>query len=141
MNTTPSLFDRVSAEIVELHRFFVAWYDRRTAAETDFERFDRVMGPGMQMIPPAGVLLDRDTIVAYVQSNRGIFDGDFAIEIAEIRPAWEADGAIAVTYIERQTRAGEKTARRATALFTESSSAPNGVEWLHLHETWMQMAD
>jgi hypothetical protein len=136
-----SLFDRACAEIVSLHDFFVAWYDKNTAGATDFGRFEKAMGAGMQMIPPAGVLLDRDAIVSYVQSNRGVFDDDFAIEIADIRRAWEANGAIAVTYIERQTRAGEKTARRATALFTESSSAPNGVEWRHLHETWMQMAD
>jgi hypothetical protein len=95
----------------------------------------------MQMIPPSGAMLDRDAVVGYVRNNRGTFQGDYAIEIADIRPAWEANGAIAVTYIEKQERAGIKTARRATALFTESSSTPNGVEWCHLHETWMQTAE
>lgn len=141
MSARPSLFDRASTEIVELHRFFVAWYDRNMADSADFDRFDKVMGPGMQMIPPSGVILDRDAVVAYVRDNRATFDADYAIEIADIRPAWQADGAIAVTYVEKQQRRGEKTARRATALFTESSSAPNGVEWRHLHETWMQPAE
>jgi hypothetical protein len=136
-----SLFERASVEIVELHRFFVDWYDRKTADETDFDRFDKVMGPGMQMVPPSGIILDRDAVVAYVRDNRGTFEGDYAIEIADIRRAWEASGAIAVTYIEKQERRGEKTARRATALFIESSSAPNGVEWRHLHETWMRAAE
>lgn len=133
-----TLFERASAEIVSLHRFFVEWYDKATAADADFNLFERAMGADMQMIPPSGVVLDRQAVVGYVRSNRGAFDGDFAIGIADIRPAWEAGGAILVTYIERQERAGVKTARRATALFTESSSAPNGVEWRHLHETWMQ---
>lgn len=141
MSERPSLFDRAAAEIVQLHVFFVDWYDKATCDKTDFSRFDRVMGPGMQMIPPSGVMLDREAVVGYVRDNRGTFDGDYAIEIADIRPAWQADGAIAVTYIEKQQRRGEKTARRATALFTESSSAPNGVEWRHLHETWMPMAE
>jgi hypothetical protein len=136
-----SLFEQAGREIVELHRFFVDWYDRKTAAATDFDRFARVMGPGMRMIPPSGMMLDRDAVVAYVRDNRGTFDGDYAIEIADIRPAWEADGAIVVTYIEKQERRGERTARRATALFTESPSAPNGVAWRHLHETWMQAAE
>ena len=136
-----SLFDRVSTEIVELHVFFVDWYDKSTCGSTDFSRFDRVMGPGMRMIPPSGDMLDRDAVVGYVRDNRGTFDGDYAIEIADIRPAWEANGAIAVTYIEKQQRRGISTARRASALFTESSSAPNGVEWRHLHETWMQTAE
>ncbi len=141
MTATSPLFDRASAEIVSLHRFFVEWYDRASAAGADFARFDAAMGEGMQMIPPDGRVLGRDAVVTYVRDNRACFDGDFAIEIEDIRPAWERDGAIAVTYIEKQNRRGERTIRRATALFTESSSAPNGVEWRHLHETWMQMDD
>jgi hypothetical protein len=141
MSPSPSLFDRARAEIVALHEFFVAWYDGKTAERADFERFESVMGAGMRMIPPSGVILERESVVAYVRGNRATFDGDFSIEIADIRPAWETDGAILVTYAEKQDRRGERTARRATALFAESSSAPNGVEWRHLHETWMQAAD
>jgi hypothetical protein len=136
-----SLFDRASKEIVDLHVFFVEWYDKATASASDFARFDRVMGPGMQMIPPSGAILDRETVVDYVRKNRGTFNGDFAIEITDISPAWEASGAICLTYIEKQQRTGVNTARRATVFFTESSSAPNGVEWRHLQETWLQTAE
>jgi hypothetical protein len=135
------LFDRASTEIVALHRFFVEWYDKATADTADFGLFERAMGPGMQMIPPSGAILDRDAVVHYVRANRGSLDGGFAITIDEIRPAWQADGAIAVTYMERQERAGIKTSRRASAIFIKSSSAPNGVEWRHLHETWMQTVE
>jgi hypothetical protein len=136
-----SLFIRARDEVVSLHEFFVAWYDKNTAGTVDFDRFDKVMGPGIQMIPPGGDMLDRDAVVSYVRNNRATFDGDYAIEIADVRPAWEAGNAIVVTYIEKQDRRGVKTARRASALFVESSSAPNGVEWRHLHETWMQTAE
>lgn len=141
MTDAHSLFERASAEIVELHVFFVDWYDKATCADTDFNRFDQVMGPGMVMIPPGGEMLERDAVVDYVRNNRGTFDGDYAIEIAEIRFVWQADGAIALTYIEKQQRRGVHTARRASVLFTESSSTPNGVEWRHLHETWMQTVE
>lgn len=140
MSQSP-LFLRARDEVVSLHEFFVAWYDRKTADVTDFDRFDRVMGPGMIMIPPGGDMLERDAVVAYVRDNRATFNGDYAIEITDVAPAWEAGGAIVVTYVERQERRGTKTARRASALFVESSSAPNGVEWRHLHETWMQLAE
>jgi hypothetical protein len=140
MSPSP-LFIRARDEIMSLHEFFVAWYDRNTADVTDFDRFDRVMGPGLKMIPPSGDMLDRDAVVAYVRDNRATFDGDYAIEIADVELAWEAGDAVVVTYIEKQERRGIKTARRATALFVESSSAPNGVEWRHLHETWMQAAE
>ena len=42
------------------------------------------MGPGMQMIPPSGAVLTRDQVIGHVRANRGAFDNDFAIEIAEI---------------------------------------------------------
>lgn len=138
MTLPGTLFDRASAEIVALHRFFVKWYDRTTAEAADFSLFERAMGPGMHMIPPSGAVLDRDQVIGHVRANRGAFDGDFAIEITDIRPAWQAGDTIVVTYVENQRRAGEATARRASALFTENPSAPNGVEWRHLHETWMQ---
>jgi hypothetical protein len=138
---TIDLFERASTEIVALHRFFVEWYDKATAENADFGLFERAMGPGMQMIPPSGAILDRDAVVNYVRANRGSLDGGFAIVIDEIRPAWQAADAIAITYIERQERAGIKTSRRASAIFTKSSSAPNGVEWRHLHETWMQTVE
>lgn len=141
MSLPATLFDRASAEIVALHRFFVEWYDRGTAEAADFSLFECVMGPGMQMIPPSGAVLDRDQVIGHVHANRGAFDGDFAIEIADIRPAWQAGNAIVVTYVEKQRRAGGTTARRASALFTENPSTPNGVEWRHLHETWMQAAN
>ncbi|EPE96303.1 DUF4440 domain-containing protein [Rhizobium grahamii] len=140
MSQSP-LFLRARDEVVSLHEFFVAWYDKKTAATTDIDRFERVMGPGMKMIPPSGHMLERDAVVSYVRGSRAAFDGDYAIEIADVEPVWEAGNAIVVTYIEKQERRGVKTARRASALFVESSSAPNGVEWRHLHETWMQTAE
>jgi hypothetical protein len=136
-----SLFLRARDEVVSLHEFFVAWYDKATADTTDFDRFDKVIGPGMKMVPPSGDMLERDAVVSYVRNNRATFHGDYAIEIADVQPAWEAEGVIVVTYVEKQQRRGVKTARRASALFVESSSAPNGVEWRHLHETWMQTAE
>ncbi|MBL0371988.1 hypothetical protein JJB09_08105 [Rhizobium sp. KVB221] len=136
-----NLFDRASAEIIALHRFFVAWFDKVTSADADFSRFDQSMGDGMQMIAPSGAILDRQALVGYVRDCRDTFDGDFSIDISDIRPVWESDDAIVVSYIEKQQRKGVKTARRATALFTKSSSAPSGVEWRHLHETWMQTAE
>ena len=136
-----SLLERATTEIFDFHRFFVAWYDAATADATAFDRCERAFGPGFHMIPPTGSIFDRAQTVAIIRGNRATFHGDFAIEISDIAAVWEEAGAIAVTYIEKQERAGVKTSRRASALFTESSSAPHGVEWRHLHETWMQTVE
>ncbi|AZN98402.1 DUF4440 domain-containing protein [Mesorhizobium sp. M9A.F.Ca.ET.002.03.1.2] len=136
-----SLFSRASAEIVDLHRFFVGWFDRTRADRTDFSRFERVMGEGFEMIAPDGQLLDRNAVLDHIRASRATCDGDFAIAIEDIRAVWQAGDTIVVCYVEAQQRAGKRSRRRSSAVFTTSSSAPNGVEWRHLHETWLQMSE
>jgi hypothetical protein len=141
MSSNPILFERASAEIVALHRFFVEWYNVPTAATADFSRFERAMGEGFHMIPPDGRVLDRAAVLGYVRGNRGTAAGDFAIDIEDIRAGWESDGTIVVIYVEAQLKAGKASRRQASALFTTNPSAPGGVEWRHLHETWLQMPE
>ncbi|WP_296744923.1 DUF4440 domain-containing protein [Mesorhizobium sp.] len=136
-----SLLASATAEVVDLHRFFVDWFDKSRCARADFSRFERVMGEGFSMVPPSGQLLDREAVLAYVRAGRGTFDGDFAISIEDIRPGWAAGDVIVLTYVEAQQRAGKASRRRSSALFTLNSSAPHGVEWRHLHETWLQVPE
>jgi hypothetical protein len=42
-----------------------------------------------------------------------------------------------VTYEEWQQSGDQTTARLSTALFRDKPDAPNGLEWLHVHETWL----
>ncbi|AYG60612.1 hypothetical protein [Rhizobium jaguaris] len=139
MSTSPSLFDRAKAEIIDLHRYFADWYNAADSHPTDFSRFEKVLGEGFRIVTPDdGRIIERDSIISHVRANRSCFHGDFVIEIDDVTPGWEAAGIIVVTYVEAQCRAGVWTWRRASALFSENSSMPNGVEWRHLHETWLQ---
>ncbi|PDQ17505.1 hypothetical protein CN311_29640 [Mesorhizobium sanjuanii] len=141
MSGEPSLFSRASAEVVDLHRFFVDWFVEARADRADFDRFERVMGEGFRMVAPSGQILDRDAVLHHVRSSRATCDGDFAISIEDIRAGWQTSDTIVVCYIEAQKRAGKHSRRRSSAVFTTSSSAPNGVEWRHLHETWLQVPE
>lgn len=141
MNEKPSLLSRASAEIVDLHRFFVDWFDRDSADRVDFSRFERVMGDGFYMVAPSGQVLDRKAVLDHIKASRATCDGDFAISIEDIRAGWQAGDTIVISYVEAQQRAGKHSRRRSSAVFTTSSSAPNGVEWRHLHETWLQMPE
>jgi hypothetical protein len=138
MSGQPSLFSCASAEIVDLHRFFVDWFDAERADRADFSRFESVMGEGFRMVAPSGQMLDREAVLDHVRASRATCDGDFAIAIEDIRAGWQAGDTIVVCYIEAQRRDGKHSRRRSSAVFTTSSSAPNGVEWRHLHETWLQ---
>ena len=46
-------------------------------------------------------------------------------------------GLALATYEERQRCAGAITRRRSSALFAPAATAPGGVTWLHLQETWI----
>jgi hypothetical protein len=141
MSQQSPLFQKASAEVINFHRFFEAWYDAATADKTDFGRCERTFGQTFHMIPPTGRIFDRAETIELIRANRGSFHGDFSIEISDIRPSFETENVIVLTYVETQSRAGKHSRRQASALFTASSSAPNGVEWQHLHETWLQMPE
>jgi hypothetical protein len=141
MSAQSSLLSRASAEVVDLHRFFVDWFVEARADTADFSRFERVMGEGFSMIGPSGHILDRDAVLDHVRTSRATCDGDFTISIEDIRAGWQAPDTIVVCYIEAQQRGGKLSRRQSSAVFTTSSSAPNGVEWRHLHETWLQVPE
>lgn len=141
MSQGSPLFEKASTEVLDFHRFFEAWYDTATADGTDFGRCERTFGEAFHMIPPTGRMFDRAETIELIRANRASFRGDFTIEISDIRASFETEDTIVLTYIEAQSRAGKHSRRQASALFTASSSAPNGVEWQHLHETWLQMPD
>lgn len=137
--TDGTLLQKASEEIVDLHRFFVAWYNTATSGGVDFNRCQAAFGDGFHIITPTGGVFDRTQTIEMVRSNHATFDGDFEIAIEDIEARWQSGDALLVTYVEVQWRGGEHSRRLATALFTESASAPCGVEWRHLQETWLQM--
>ncbi|WP_368517433.1 hypothetical protein [Rhizobium sp.] len=141
MSQQSPLFRKASAEVIDFHRFFEAWYDAATADETDFGRCERTFGQAFHMIPPTGRVFDRAETIELIRANRATFQGNFAIEISDIHASYETADTIVLTYVEAQMRAEKYSRRQASALFTASSSAPNGVEWQHLHETWLQMPE
>jgi len=141
MSQESSLFRKASAEVIDFHRFFEAWYDAATADDTDFGRCEHTFGQAFHMIPPTGRVFDRPETIELIRANRASFHGNFSIEISDIRATFETEDMIVLTYVEAQMRADKYSRRQASALFTASSSAPNGVEWQHLHETWLQMPD
>lgn len=132
---------RCLAEVDDLHRFFVAWLGGEPGAE--FARCEAALGPGFQIVEPDGTVVERATLMRALASARGKHDDpdrpfDIRIEDATAR---SLSGALClVTYVERQTVRGQPTARRSSALLRDAPDGPNGVEWLHVHETWIEPA-
>jgi hypothetical protein len=125
------------SEIVELHNFFIAWLGGELPKTSEiFARFSAATAPGFALISPSGQLTERDALV------QGLYEGHASrpkLQIWIERPALRVrEGALSlVTYEEWQREAGRVTARQSSALFIEAPEAPNGLAWLHVHETWL----
>ena len=135
------------AEVEQLHDFFARWF-RGELPESDeaFSRFERALAPGFEMVPPSGILLGRDQVLAGVRSAYGSWGGDEAAAI-EVRHATThpvGGGVVRVSYEEWQRRDGVWKGRRSTALLrsaTGEGSPSDAVEWIYVHETWMASDD
>lgn len=127
--------DAVITEIGQLHDFFERWF-RGGVEPEGFERMERVMAPEFTIVTPEGQVLDRAGILAAVRAGRGSREVEIRVENARI--LWRVGAVTCARYDERHTGAGRRSLRRSTALFREAEAAPNGVEWLHVHETWVE---
>jgi hypothetical protein len=129
--------ERCRKEVIELHQFFQDWSNGKLEeSDASFERFSGVMAESFEIISPDGGRMKRAEILGRVRGGHGAGQGSrIWIENYASRPL--TDGFLLVTYEEWQEEGGEKRGRVSTALFRERSHTPNGVVWLHVHETWL----
>ena len=128
------------SEVVELHRFFEDWFmGRLEDSEEAFSRFADVMADGLTMISPEGAVTGRADLLEALRNAHGacVGGGSISIRVANIQQHQRSDGLCLVTYEEWQNKGSGDQGRISSALFRTRPGAPNGVEWLHVHETWM----
>ncbi len=132
-----SLADLATGEVRVLHAIFVDWFRPGDAGVPDFSLVERALAADFRRVAPDGSVADKDAVTTAIRLARGTAPADFAIAILGPRPVWQASEAVLLEFVEQQYRAGTTTERRSTALFTPDGSAPRGVVWRHLQETWM----
>jgi hypothetical protein len=133
------LAQRCESEVVELHRFLEEW-SNATLPETEaaFERFGGVIAPSFVIIDPDGVTLGRQPIVDAIRRAHGRWvDTPGVIRIENFRLHQAGGGLALATYEEWHDLPGETVGRLSSVLFGPNEEAPNGLEWLHLHEVWL----
>jgi hypothetical protein len=134
-----SLEERCEAEVVDLHRFIEQWSNAELP-ETDeaFARFDDVIAPSFVIIDADGVLIERQPIVDAVRGAYGRWrDAAGRIRIENFRLHQHGDGLAMATYEEWHDLGRVRVGRLSSILFGANPAAPNGLEWLHLHEVWV----
>ena len=129
------------AEAIRLHDFLQDWLtgDLPRTPEA-FAAFADALGPGLIVVSPNGSVSERAAILAEFEAIHGAVAADrgaFRIWIENVRILrTEGDLALAL-YEEWHRRREETSARLSTVLFRARPGAPGGVEWLHVHETWL----
>ena len=127
-------------EIIELHEFFEGWLSGALpATDAAFGRFEQVLSGEFTFVDPGATLLDRPAVLGFVRDAHGARPG-LRIRIEKPALRHESDPLRLATYEEWQEFGGETTARLSTVLFRHRGDTPNGVEWVHVHETWLREA-
>jgi hypothetical protein len=128
-------------EVVELHGFLVDWMTGavpRSAAA--FARFADVLAEGFALISPRGEITERRPLLRELEAAHAVHrdaDLDFRVEVRDFRHRRTEGALCLVTYQEWQHLSGTATGRLSSAWFRARSDTPHGVEWLHVHETWL----
>lgn len=124
-------------EIVELHEFFQGWLGGDLAATgEEFHRLEEVLGEGFTLITPDGACLERDELLQGLRNSAGARSG-LRIRIEEPRLHHEGRSLLIASYQEWQQEKGPPKGRVSTVVFRPRKALPNGLEWLHVHETWL----
>jgi hypothetical protein len=125
------------AEIEDLHAFFEAWLAGRAESD-DFGRCEGVLGPDFELVVPSGDVLGRARLLAGVRAEKGGRGSEFRISTRAVRSRALSDELRLVVYEEHQHLSGGRTNQRlSSAIFRSRDDTPHGVEWLHVHETWI----
>ncbi len=123
-------------EVVELHQFFEDWFNGQIGAD-DFDRFSGVLAQDFTMIGPDGRLTHSQPLLEALGEAGGSKNG-LQIWIENTVVLTRSGDLTLAVYEECQDLQGKKNRRRSTVLFRDKPVNPNGLEWIHVHETWLE---
>ncbi len=130
---------RFEAEIREFHDALTDWFTGGSPrTEAGYAGLADVVPADFVLISPAGVVTEGTPLMARMEGAHGVHSGvPFSIRIENCRLRVSQAPYCLGTYEEWQERDGVTTARLSTALFRTNAGLRHGLEWLHLHETWL----
>lgn len=129
-------------EIDELHRFFEAWFAGRLPATSEsFARVDVALSEDFEIVGPSGDLSARGPLLERLRAAHGVDDAlRIRVENGRVRTL-EPGGLLLAVYEEWHETEDGPRGRLSSALFRPWPETPNGLQWLHVHETWLPTDD
>lgn len=128
-------------EVIEIEAFFADWISGRLPkTDAAFARFSDVLADSFLLIGPTGREISRAALLEYFSTSHGA-DPSIKRWVEDARVRHETETYCVVTYREGQTGVRRTVTSTISVLFTPDADAPNGVRWLHIHETPLTAAD
>lgn len=131
-----ALQSEIRQDIVDLHDFFVGWYNGELPQEAYDSEFDARLGPAFTIVLPSGVELDRDSLSGAMRESFGKNPG-FQIEIRNVRLVHATKSMAVATYEEWQRKDEGGPESVSGRLSTVVLARGEILQWLHVHETWL----
>ncbi len=131
-----------SAAVVGLHDFFTRWFAGEIARDpSEFWAIEGALAEDFTAVSPYGRELDRAATLAMINDAYGSGTGGPRISILRCRVLAEFGPYAMVRYLEVQDfDDGRHTERVSTAVLEDVPTAPDGVRWHSVHETWLPEA-
>ncbi len=134
--------DKITVEMVEteigvLHTEFERWF---WGQSTSLARVEDALADDFLFIGTSGRIVPRVDLMDGIRASAGSREGpdDFAIDVTDVRIAWRRGRLLSATYREVQRLASNTTTRQSSVVFEVDSTAPAGLHWLSVHETWLE---
>ena len=130
------LAQAVQREIEDLHVFFVEWFNGSADRDSYEERFVSHFDKGVHFIPPSGVLVDYEQLVAMMRDAYGT-NPDFAIAIRDVNVWHVTNEQIVVSYTEWQRNSHDTEEPNNGRITSAVLSTEQPFRWLHVQETML----
>jgi len=127
-----SLTALVAAEIEALHVEFELWFGGESKT---LSRVESVLAADFHLVSPRGDIVALDDLLAGLRAARN--SRHISIRIEQPAVLWHDSTTVLATYQEWHDHTDYSTARQTTVLFSLDDAAPGGLQWRHVHETWI----
>lgn len=131
-----TLQEDVRREIVDLHDFFVEWFNGNAPRDQLEARVLSRFDEDVVFIPPEGHVVGGSGLQAMFERGYGTNRG-FKIEIRDVILRRQIGKTVLATYTEWQIGAARSTLSNNARVTSALIDMGPPIKWLHIQETWL----